>query len=158
MVFISTSTLYFRYLIGCLYPRYNIRREYNTARCFCQILDLSTGCFCTYSSFIQSVLWLQPQQSKFLSGNNVYNPRGSKYCEAILAKIWTVNTGNEVKMAKLKTWTRSVFYDGSLLSFTDKLSSLVTEYTCITNHILRHKTLNYNNESQRKTPLWIILM
>lgn len=106
MVFISTSTLYFRYLIGCLYPRYNIRREYNTARCFCQILDLSTGCFCTYSSCIQSVLWLQPQQSKFLSGNNVYNPRGSKYCEAILAKIWTVNTGNEVKMAKLKTWTR----------------------------------------------------
>lgn len=69
-----------------------------------EVLDISAGCFCTYSSCIQSELWLQPQLTEFLSGNNVYSPQeGSKYCEAIVAKIWTVNTGNEVKMAKLET-------------------------------------------------------
>lgn len=61
--------------------------------------------------------------TEFRTGNNVYSPRGSKYSEAIVAKVRTVNTDNEVKMAKLETWTKYAgFYDGPLLSFTDKLS------------------------------------
>lgn len=41
--------------------------------------------------------------TEFLTGNDVYSPRGSKYSEAIVAKVRTVNTDNEVKMAKLET-------------------------------------------------------